>query len=87
MVLLVMQILAVVLLFLKRFTFPWVMIALLVFNLTYHLIDHTLVSQIASLAKLNDGKFPQIVFNAMAVCAIWIPYFLVSKRVKATFRY
>ena len=86
-VLLVMQILAVVLLILKRFTFPWVMIALLVFNLTYHLIDHTLVSQIASVAKLNEGKFPQIVFNAMAVCAIWIPYFLVSKRVKATFRY
>jgi tetratricopeptide (TPR) repeat protein len=86
-VLLVLSILAIVLMFQKRYTFPKVMIALLVGSLVYHLIDHALASQISSLAANGNKTFVQLLFQMIGGCAIWIPYFLVSKRVRATFRY
>ena len=84
-VLLVLLILAAVLMFKKRFTFPWVKIAMLVWNGIYRLIDHAMASQISALTR-HDEYFAQSIFQVMVGCAIWIPYFLVSKRVKATFR-
>ncbi len=85
-VLLVLLTLAVVLMIQKKFTFPGVMIAVLVLNFIYHSVDHALAAQIASLAQYDRGNFPQEMFHLVVGCAIWIPYFLVSKRVKATFR-
>jgi hypothetical protein len=85
-VLLVFSILATVLMSQKRFTFPKVMIAVLAGNLVYHLIDYALASHISSLAQSNQ-LVSQNAFRFSVSCAIWIPYFLVSKRVKATFRF
>ncbi len=79
--------LVIVLLIQKRFTFPGVMIALFALNLIYHSIDYALASQVVALANLHKGTLPLAIFHLMVGCAIWIPYFLVSKRVKATFRY
>ena len=85
-VLLVSSILALILLIQKRFTFPKVMILLLFGKLAFRLVDHAFASQVTALAG-QDSLFSQTLASILIACAIWIPYFLVSKRVKATFRY
>jgi hypothetical protein len=58
-----------------------------VLNLIYRSVDHLLALQIASIVHLDSGQFFQSFFPILVGCAIWVPYFLVSKRVKATFRF
>jgi hypothetical protein len=84
-VLLVSSILALILLFQKRFTFSKLMILLLFGRLVFRLVDHAFASQVIALSG-QDSLFFQNLASVLIACAIWIPYFLVSKRVKATFR-
>ncbi len=83
---LVFWILAAVLFFQKRFTFPYLMVTLLVLNLLYHGVDHALASSIAPLNSLRSSAQASNLVQLAFYCAVWIPYFLSSKRVKATFR-
>jgi hypothetical protein len=78
-------ILAFVLMAEKKFTYPFVMIGILISSLIFHIVDHVLASQITSIEH-NPSAFVTLMFRLTVACIIWIPYFLVSKRVKATFR-
>lgn len=83
-IILVASILAFVLLFLKKFTYPYVMVGLIGGAVVFHVVDHLICRQIPA-ANTNDIASGILTFQLLLVAAIWIPYFLVSKRVKATF--
>jgi hypothetical protein len=78
--LLVLNFLAVLLLFQKRRQFKPVIIGFFVFVLVYSFLDSLIAEQIPWAVK-NTKLFAQ----AFGVCLVWIPYFLLSKRVKNTF--
>jgi len=66
----------------KRRTFPHLFIVFLLLNACVLLVDFIGAYNVPLLVKENDAKeLIQGVFR----CAIWIPYTLVSKRVRATF--
>jgi len=74
-----------VLLFRHSRLFPQGMIAyyFIVFALTG--IDHFAANLIPAVAKMNDAGSLNTFIRAGVLCAIWVPYFLRSKRVKGTF--
>jgi hypothetical protein len=79
-------VLALVLMFMKRFTFPALTILIFGSNLLFAVIDHSLVSQIAALASSPTvAAGPTAILRSVGGCAIWIPYLLRSRRVRATF--
>ena len=68
----------------KRF-FPKAVIGFMVLSLVVVLADNAAVSAIPQArAQLGPREYKQIV-RAVIAAAIWIPYFLRSKRVHATF--
>ncbi len=68
----------------KRF-FPKAVIGFMVLSLVVVLADNAAVSAIPQArAQLGPGEYKQI-GRAVVAAAIWIPYFLRSKRVHATF--
>ena len=84
-VLMMAVILSFILLVQKRFTYPFVMIGIFVGSFVFHVLDHLLVHQVR-VVKPNDTHFALLMLRLIVASVIWIPYFLVSKRVKATFR-
>jgi len=83
-IMIVLWALALILMFQKKFTLPYVMIAVLVTGSVSQIVDHWLASQVVTLTSSPD-VLPRLVIQCMVACGIWIPYFLVSKRVKVTF--
>lgn len=53
--------------------------------LALHTIDWILTLQIPLMWEIEGGVSPKEVIRQVIVSAIWIPYFLKSKRVKNTF--
>lgn len=79
---------AVVLIFLffgKSHRFPALMIAFLLANLAFILSDLLLVGFIPGLGEAVDAEIYGEIARGVVGAAIWVPYFLVSKRVKNTF--
>ena len=79
---------AVALLFLffsKSHRFPVLMIAYLVSNLAFILLDYAFFEFIPFLAGSYDAEVVKEIARGVVGAAIWVPYFLVSKRVKNTF--
>ncbi len=64
---------------------PKLMVAWYVGVLLAQIIDVVLLSQIPAVANQPDGGDFKDLARAAVVCAIWVPYFLISKRVKNTF--
>ncbi len=83
----VISVLALILLSQKRATFPKVMIVFFVAILIFKIIDIVLISQIPYMVKLQPQPFDADFFRVIIQSVIWIPYFFVSRRVKATFRF
>ncbi len=82
----VILILAIVLMIQKRTTFPFVMIAYFVLNLIFAFIDHALVLRVTAMASTPANTvYATQILHVIVGCATWIPYLLVSKRVKVTF--
>jgi hypothetical protein len=68
-----------VLFYTKRKSFPLLMIIFYGFQFVLFLADHIMA------ASFNPHSGPTTVIRSFAVCAIWIPYFLHSRRVALTF--
>lgn len=67
----------------KRKGFPPAMILYLVIHLAYIAINH--FSLVALHPNLNHTKDTGTLIGTVISSAVWIPYFIVSRRVKATF--
>ncbi len=85
-VLLGLSVLLIVLFFMKKKQFPIVYIGMMVLNVLIMLIDLIFIYQIqkALALDLNITATSQLI-AAIATSGVWIPYMLVSKRVKNTF--
>lgn len=71
--------------FRRRSFFPKVYILFLIANLWIMILDHVLENMIPFIAANYDGSDLEDIFKAFVGAFIWIPYFLVSRRVKGTF--
>jgi hypothetical protein len=68
----------------RRFV-PRLIIVLLLANLVFVAIDYFAADLIPFVAAQEDlGSLKELI-RALIACAIWVPYFLVSKRAKGTF--
>jgi hypothetical protein len=74
-----------VLLFAHKRIFPMTMIAFYLANLLFVGLDFVIASGIPVVASQPDTGSVVELIKSILVCAVWIPYFLISERVKATF--
>ncbi len=78
-------IIAAIFFFQKRTFAPKLIIVLLLSNLVFVAIDYFAADLIPFVASQDDtGSLMELV-RVFIASSIWVPYFLVSKRVKATF--
>ncbi|MGH8321709.1 MAG: DUF2569 domain-containing protein [Gammaproteobacteria bacterium] len=71
--------------FTKSFRLPKLMVTFLLANLLFVTADYFLTGNIATIPQhARDEAMTQILRSLLA-SIIWVPYFLVSKRVKNTF--
>jgi len=75
-----------VIFFQKRAAYPRWAIVLLAYAFVTGLIDCLFIFNIPTLSSLHE-KEARNVFTTLIAIAIWIPYLLLSKRVRATFRF
>ena len=83
--LLLFSVVVAVLFFQKRKLLPKVIIAFMLSSLTFVVADHFLANTIPFIANAADSELTIAIIRSAVTCIIWIPYFLLSKRVKGTF--
>ncbi len=71
--------------FAKHYRFPALFITMLALNALFVVGDFFLGKMIPAVAAANDPQSVREIARTLAAAAIWIPYFLRSKRVKNTF--
>lgn len=74
-----------VLFLMKSHRFPVLMIALLVVNPLFVILDNFIGNLIPYLANIDDPQVYTEIVRGVVGAMIWVPYFLVSKRVRNTF--
>ena len=86
---LIFDIILIVLYFKKSYRFPILCIVFIVLNFLFLASDffltHYLVGVIPGLTVEGNTEFIKELVRVVIVAIIWVPYFLVSKRVKNTF--
>jgi transglutaminase-like putative cysteine protease len=83
---LVFAVLLLALFFKKRAAWSHCYVVFLIANLIAACLDAYFIQQIPAAAESPQGSVKQVA-QAIIAAAIWIPYVLVSKRVKVTFRH
>ncbi len=83
--LIIFDLVLLVLFFTKSHRFPTLYIALLISNVLFVMSDLFLAMQIPVVAGNSDFGSLRELIRAAVGATIWIPYMLVSKRVKNTF--
>jgi Protein of unknown function (DUF2569) len=76
---------ALVLFFRRRRSFPKFMIFLFLMNLVWEVSLGLVSRQIPTMDDDSSNRSFVYAIGAALACAIWIPYFKLSKRVRATF--
>lgn len=71
--------------FSKHYIFPKAYIGIVLASLIFIPVDSWLVTQIFPEEPLFDPETTKEFVKSLISCAIWVPYMLVSKRVRATF--
>ena len=84
-VLIVLAVVVAVCLFQKRRILPKLMIGFLLSNLLFVAGDYVVADWIPAVARQNNPQSLRELAKILFGCLIWVPYFLVSKRVKGTF--
>lgn len=69
----------------RRFILPRLMIIFYCTSLLIGIIDYALLQQIPLAQEAEDGSSLRDIMRSIITCAIWIPYFIKSERVKNTF--
>ncbi len=76
---------AIYLFFTKNYRFPRVYIGIVVASLVFTVLDAGLLSMILPTEPMFDAESMRSLGRNVAAACIWIPYMLISKRVRATF--
>lgn len=71
--------------FTKKRSAPLLMIIFLLSNLAFVVADYVVAMRIPVVASMPDESTPVEIIRVAIACAIWVPYFLKSKRVRNTF--
>ncbi|MDR1621537.1 MAG: DUF2569 domain-containing protein [Synergistaceae bacterium] len=74
-----------VLFFSKKKAFPKCYIGILLFTLVFIFIDALAIESVLPNIPVLDAETTKELGRSLVACLIWVPYMLVSKRVKATF--
>jgi len=82
---LIFSIVLLFLFFMKAYKFPMLFIIFLALNLIYSVTDFFISDLIPTIAAESPPDDVLKFFASLTGVIIWIPYFLVSKRVKNTF--
>jgi transglutaminase-like putative cysteine protease len=80
----VFSVLLLIMFFQRRRTFPRLYVIYLTYTAITAIIDHFAI-QLIPAATAQNGQYDSTLTRTFIACLIWIPYMLLSKRVKATF--
>jgi len=69
----------------KSFHLPKFIVAYFLADLLFVIVDYTFASNITRIPQHAIDDAMSEIIRSLMVAAIWVPYFLVSKRVKNTF--
>lgn len=75
----------IVLCFRKSYRFPKMFIGFMLFNLVFVVSDFFLADMIPAVKAQGDTESLQEIARVLIGSLIWVPYFIVSKRVRNTF--
>jgi len=85
MISLALAVISLFLLFRKSKRTPVLVIAWLAWGVIFNVVDYLVSKNIPALAQQTNPGVPIEIWQSLGSAAIWIPYFLMSERVKATF--
>jgi hypothetical protein len=81
----ILDVVLIFIFFTKSYRFPALFIAFLALNLVFMVSDFFFADLIPAVAAQSGPKYIKELAQTIIGTIIWIPYFLVSKRVKNTF--
>ncbi|WP_370652609.1 DUF2569 domain-containing protein [Sediminibacterium sp.] len=84
-IMVVVLIYLIFLFFSKHHLFPKIFIGIFVASIIFIFLDALLVTMVFPDESIFDPKTTIALMQALIGCLIWVPYMLVSKRVRATF--